>query len=82
MLNRSDSAGNFSRDECFAAPRTFVIEENAVARAQPVALAIVYRRPVGEKTFATPYGLRGQNGVVSVCGTSCTLPNISLLDAW
>jgi len=32
--------------------------------------------------LATPYGLRGWNGVVSRCGISRTLPNISLDDAW
>ncbi len=30
---------------------------------------------------ATPYGERGQKGVDSVCGTCCTLPNISDEDA-
>jgi hypothetical protein len=32
--------------------------------------------------LATPYGERGHSKVRSVCGTSCTLPNISELDAW
>src|SRR3989304_2833380 len=33
-------------------------------------------------TFATPYGLRGWNGVDSSCGSTVTLPNISLEAAW
>ena len=32
--------------------------------------------------FATPYDERGQSSVVSRWGASCTLPNISELDAW
>jgi hypothetical protein len=34
------------------------------------------------KTFATPYGERGWNGVCSFWGVSRTLPNISDEDAW
>ena len=40
--------GDFAGHECFAAPRTFVVEEDAVARSQPVALAVIHRRPIRE----------------------------------
>ena len=32
--------------------------------------------------FATPYGVTGASGVVSVCGVSLGSPKISLDDAW
>src|SRR6266576_1781533 len=32
--------------------------------------------------LATPYGLRGRNGVDSDCGVSAALPKTSLLEAW
>src|SRR5713101_6579508 len=49
VFDRGDCTRDFTRDEGFATPRTFVIEQNAIARAKPVALAVVYRRPIGER---------------------------------
>ncbi len=37
---------DLARHECLAPPRRLVVEENAVARVQPVALAVVQRHPV------------------------------------
>src|SRR6266498_5093180 len=49
VFDRGNCARDFTRDEGFAPPRTFVIEQNTIARAKPVALAVVYRRPIGER---------------------------------
>src|SRR6478672_10961705 len=46
LLNGSDCARNFAADESFAAPRAFMVEQNAIAGAKAVALSIVNGRPV------------------------------------
>src|ERR1700732_3281795 len=48
MLDGGDCARNFARHESFAATRALVIEQDAVACAQAVALAIIYGRPKGK----------------------------------
>src|SRR6476659_2162528 len=46
LLNSSDCARNFAANESFAAARAFMVEQNAVAGAKAVALAIVNGRPI------------------------------------
>src|SRR5215471_8358475 len=46
MLNRGHRARDLTSDKGFAAARTFVVEQDAVARAKAVALAVVYRDPI------------------------------------
>src|SRR5215813_1762265 len=46
LLNSSDSARNFAADESFAATRAFMVEQNAIAGAKAVALAIVNGCPI------------------------------------
>src|SRR5689334_8398108 len=46
MLDGSHCARNFATDESFTAPRTFMIEHDAVAGAETVALAIIHGCPV------------------------------------
>src|SRR5438034_1411062 len=46
VFNRCDGARDLASDESFAAPRAFVVEQNAVARAKPVTFAIIDRRPI------------------------------------
>src|SRR6476660_3009224 len=58
MFDRGDCTRDFTRDESFAAARTFVIEQNAIARAKPIALAVVYRRPIGERLRHTIWAAR------------------------
>src|SRR5437588_8139815 len=48
MFDRRHRARDFAGDECFAAARTFVVEQNAVASIQTIAFAIVHRRPIGK----------------------------------
>src|SRR5262245_25410350 len=48
MLDGGDCARDFARDKGFTAARTLVIEQDAIARTKPVALAIVYRCPIRE----------------------------------
>ena len=48
MFDRRHGARDFAGDECFAAARTFVVEQNAVAGIQTIAFAIVHRRPIGK----------------------------------
>src|SRR5436853_2979398 len=48
MLDGRDRTRDFARDKGFAPPRTLVIKKNAVAGVEPVAFAIVHRRPVGK----------------------------------
>ena len=76
-----DAVAHLALDELEPAPRRPVVEQDAVGRVQPVALAVVQGDPV-PYTLAAPYGERGWNGVVSVCGTSRTLPNTSDELAW
>ena len=46
MLDGCDRARDFSGNKCFASAGAFMIEQNAVARAQIIALAIIDRRPI------------------------------------
>ena len=63
--------------------RRFVVEENAAARVHAVRLAVVHRRTKWPNYLrAGVRAIAGENGVFSVCGTSCTLPNISDELAW
>src|ERR1700719_3393670 len=48
MLDRRDRARDSPRHKGFTAARTFVVEQNAIARVQTIALAIIHRRPVSE----------------------------------
>ncbi len=48
-----DRARDFARHERFSAPRRFVVEQNAAARVQPVALAVIHRDPMRENFRAT-----------------------------
>src|SRR5438552_18184686 len=48
MLNRGNCARDFASDKSFAAPRAFVVKQNAIARAESVTLAIVYGGPIGK----------------------------------
>ena len=48
MFNRGNCTRDFASDKGFTAARAFVIEQNAIARAKPVALPIVNCRPIGE----------------------------------
>src|SRR4029450_9297161 len=57
-----------------------VVEQDPVAGEQVVRLPIVHRRPVREP-LETRYGLRGWNGVNSLCGGGAE-PYISEDDAW
>src|SRR5438309_4683263 len=45
-FNRGDSPRDFAGYERLAAPRAFVVEQNAVARIEPITFAIVDRRPI------------------------------------
>src|SRR5438067_11823577 len=55
MHNRRDGAGKFPRQKDLAPPGAFVIEQNAVSRAQAVAFPVIYRRPI-RKTFGHAVG--------------------------
>src|ERR1700731_2880 len=55
MLNRCDCARNLPCHKSFAATRALVIEQNAVAGVQPVALAIIHGRPI-RKNFCHAIG--------------------------
>src|SRR5438094_254555 len=46
MFNGRDGARDLASDESFAPPGAFMIEQNAVARAEPVAFAVIDRRPI------------------------------------
>src|SRR5438105_14752856 len=48
MFDRRRRASDLSGDECFAAARTFVIEQDAIASIETIAFAIVHRRPIGK----------------------------------
>ena len=48
LFDRCHRARDFTGDEGFAAARTFVIEENAIAGIETIAFAIVHRRPIGK----------------------------------
>src|SRR4029453_312646 len=45
VFDRGDGARNFAGNERFAAPGTFMVEQNAVARAKTITFTVVYRRP-------------------------------------
>ena len=68
-------------DELAPAPRRLVVEQDAGHAEQVVALAVVDRDPV-PVDLGDPVGAARIEGVVSRCGVSRTLPNISELDAW
>src|SRR6266550_6364299 len=61
MLDGRDRARDFARHKRLAAPRTFMIEKNAVAGVQAVAFAVVHRRPVG-KNFGNAIGTAWPKG--------------------
>src|SRR5262245_19863238 len=46
LLNGSDSTRDFAADESFAAARAFMVEQDAIARAEAVALPIVNGCPI------------------------------------
>src|SRR4051812_15333628 len=47
LRDRRDSAGDFARYEGFAAPGSFMVEENAVRSVETICLAVVDRNPIG-----------------------------------
>src|SRR5512133_3200614 len=49
LLHPVFDRGDYTRDSGLAAARTCVNEQNAIARTKPIALAVVYRRPIGER---------------------------------
>ena len=57
-----------------------MVEENAIASKQTIAFSVIDGRPVRIE-FGTPVRTAGTEGVVSRCGVSTALPNISLLEA-
>ena len=74
---RGDGGGDLAGDELEAAARRFVVEEDAARRMQAVGFAVVARQlEAGDLACRRWSG--GWNGVDSFCGTSSTLPNISL----
>jgi hypothetical protein len=73
--------GDLVGDELQAATRAFVVEENARAAKEPVALAVVDGDPVAVD-LGDAVGAARVERRLSRCGTSMTLPNISLLLAW
>src|SRR5207244_9284880 len=50
MLNRSNRTRDFASHKSFPAARAFVIEQNAIARAQAVALQLVNGRPISKNS--------------------------------
>ena len=40
--------------------RGLVIEQDAIAGVRSIAFTVIHGRPSRRRTFATPYGLRGQ----------------------
>src|ERR1044071_5430998 len=48
MFDGCDGAGNFAGHKSLPASRALVVEEDAVARVQAVALAVIDRRPIGK----------------------------------
>src|SRR5882724_6755281 len=66
VFDRSDCTRDFARDEGFAAARTFVIKQNAIARAEPIALAAVYRRPIGERLRHSIWAARPERGLLGL----------------
>jgi hypothetical protein len=63
VFDRGDCARDFTRDEGFAAARTFVIEQNAIACAKRVALAIIDRRPIWKHFCHTKRAARPEYAV-------------------
>src|ERR1700761_7589269 len=47
VMNRGDSARDFSRHESLAACRSFMVKEDAVGSVKPVCFSIVHSDPVG-----------------------------------
>ena len=66
MLDRGDGARNFAGDESFAATRAFVIEQDAVARAKAIALAVVDRRPIGKRLRDTIWAARPERRLLGL----------------
>ncbi len=46
VLDRAHGAGNFPADRCFAASWAFMVEQNAIVRAKPIALEMIDRRRI------------------------------------
>lgn len=68
-------------DESFAARRSFVIKENAVARVESIFLTAVHRDPVGVELRHRLW-TAWITGAVSFCGVSWTKPQSSNVEAW
>ena len=68
-----EGAGDLARDKGFAADRALVIEEDAVAGIDAIGFAVIDGDPVGVE-FGDGVGAAGSNGVICVCGVSCTSP--------
>ena len=75
------AVGHLARDEFQASPRRLVVEQDAGDRIHPVALAVVDGQEVAIDLGHAVWASRVER-VVSVWGTSRTLPNISLDEAW
>jgi len=68
-----EGAGDLAGDEGFAADRAFVIEQDAVACIDAIGFAVIGGDPAGVE-FGDGVGAAGSNGVICVCGVSCTSP--------
>ena len=49
VINSRDGAGDFTGDKGLAAPRAFVIEQNAIGGVNAVAFAVIDGDPIGIK---------------------------------
>ena len=79
-------AGHAVRDlachELDAPARRLVVEEDAAAGVHAEALPVVDGDPVPVELRDRRRGSAGRKASFSFCGVSCTLPNISLEEAW
>ena len=71
----------FSCHEGFTSAFALVVKEYAVYSKHAIAFAVVLCNPKAI-LFGYAIGAAGINGVVSLCGTSCTFPKSSEVEAW
>ena len=81
MLDPRDPVRDLPAHELDAAYRRLMVKQDASTREHPVTLAVVDRRPVGQRACRWRGGFAGWGADVTDCTGSATNPNISLVDS-